>query len=340
MRRVMVTGGAGFIGSNFIRYWLQKYPEDRIVNLDSLTYAARHAYLEEFLTENNFQSRYTLDICDIANRGMVEHSFATHRPDLIIHFAAESHVCNSIKGPEVFFKTNVMGTFNLLEEARKYWGTTQNRFHHVSTDEVFGELRREDPAFDEKTNLAPRSPYAASKAASDLMCQSYAETYGMNITISNCSNNYGPNQHFEKLIPKAISKMILGEPVTVYGTGEQRRDWLHVLDHCYAIDTIIHRSPKNNRYCVGAETELSNLQVIQVVKRCLERLKNAPVEISIQHTNDRPTDDRRYAINNSKILSLGWSPVVPFEIGLQSTVSWYSDILSKKAAESAQGNQG
>lgn len=328
MRRILVTGGSGFIGSNFILYWQQRYPQDILINLDALTYAAKPEFLEKNLKN---PANYIFQQADITRRSEVEDAIFNHRPDMIVHFAAESHVCNSIKGPEQFFKTNVMGTFNLLEEARRYWGTAKNRFHLISTDEVFGELRSEDPPFDEKSPYAPRSPYAASKAGADFIARSYIETYGMNITISNCSNNYGPNQHEEKLIPKTINSILNSEPVRVYGSGTQVRDWIHVLDHCSAIETILFNSPAGNQYCIGGETELTNLKIIERIRTACEHLLQKPMPINLEYVNERPTDDRRYAINNSRIRSLGWSPQVQLDKGLIDTVHWC--MMEKKSAD-------
>lgn len=339
MRTVLITGGAGFIGSNFIAHWLGRYKDDKIVNLDAMTYAARHAYVEKYVRDRECKDRYQLELCDIGHRYAVEQCIRHHKPDLIVHFAAESHVCRSIQGPEPFFHTNVLGTFNLIEEARRYWGNAENRFHHVSTDEVFGELKNDDPPFCEMNPLVPRSPYATSKAASDMIVNCYRDTYGMNVTISNCSNNYGPNQHLEKLIPRTIERIFSGGDVTVYGSGQQRRDWLHVYDHCSAIDTIIHRGQRGARYCVGGENELTNLEVIRKVAAALEVVTGQKREIKYSFTNDRPTDDRRYAIDTTRIRSLDWKPMIDFSWGLTDTCSWYLDILRERAAERA-GDSG
>jgi dTDP-glucose 4,6-dehydratase len=327
MRKVIITGGSGFIGSNLMRYWLNKY-DDLIMNVDAMTYAARVDHVREYLAEHPEKvKRSFFELADIRDRKSVEHIVQSFKPDLVIHLAAESHVCRSIKGPEDFFSTNVMGTFNLMEECRKYWGDSKAvRFHHVSTDEVFGELKANDAPFDESNPLAPRSPYAASKAASDLLGICYRETYGFPMTISNCSNNFGPNQHEEKLIPKVIQSIVEGRPITLYGSGKQIRDWLYVDEHCYAIDAIIHKGVAGHRYCIGGEKEFQNIAIAMKVAQTISRVTGKPMNFDFVNTNERPTDDFRYAIDNTKITrDTGWSPTIDFDYALECTVAWYLD---------------
>lgn len=307
--KLLVTGGAGFIGSNFIRYMLGKYPEVEIVNLDLLTYAGNPENLKEF--END--PRYRFAKGDITDASLVDSFIA--ECDAIVHFAAESHVDRSILGPEAFVRTNVLGTFTLLEAARKY----NKRFHHVSTDEVFGALAPSDPAFDEATPYDPRSPYSASKAGSDFLVRAYFHTFGLPITISNCSNNYGPYHFPEKLIPLAITNLLEGKKVPVYGDGAQVRDWLYVEDHARAIDLILEKGTIGETYCVGGDGEREN---IWIVKELLKLLGQD--ESSIEYVKDRPGHDRRYAINYDKIKTeLGWEPTVTLEAGLAKTVEWF-----------------
>jgi dTDP-glucose 4,6-dehydratase len=336
MRTILVTGGAGFIGSNLIRYWLKNHPGDRIVNLDAMTYAARLDHVSEFLNDDaGRKQRYSFELCDIRNRRSVEEAIRLHRPDIVLHLAAESHVCRSIAGPEDFFTTNVMGTFNLVEELRRFWGDSQKvRFHHVSTDEVFGELQEHEPPFDEKNPIAPRSPYSCSKAASDMIVTTYRDTYNFKCTISNCSNNYGPNQHEEKLIPGTIHKLLTGQKAKLFGSGRQIRDWLHVDDHSRAIDAIVHKGSHGHRYCIGGETELRNLEVVAHLQKIIlggETIFHDHVEF----TNDRPTDDHRYAVDIGKLRQLGWSPTIPFADGLRATIDWYRAKMAGGATGSA-----
>jgi len=308
--KLLVTGGAGFIGSNFIHYWLKKYPEDELVNLDVLTYAGNLENLRE--AENNKNYKFIKgDICDknLANDLVKE-------ADIIVHFAAESHVDRSILDAENFVKTNVLGTYNLLEAAKN---NGNKRFHHISTDEVFGHLCPNDPPFNETTPYDPRSPYSASKAASDHLVRAYFNTYDLPITISNCSNNYGPYQFIEKLIPLFITNLMEGKKVPVYGDGMNVRDWLYVEDHCEAIDLIIQKGKIGETYCVGGNSEKSNMEI---TKKIIEVMGGN--EDSIEYVTDRPGHDRRYAINFSKIKNeLGWEPKVSFEEGLQKTAEWY-----------------
>lgn len=307
--KLLVTGGAGFIGSNFVQYIARTYPEYEVVTLDALTYAGNLENLKA--VEGNPRYRFVKgDITDVA---LVDELVA--ECDAVVHFAAESHVDRSIMNPGAFVETNVHGTYVLLEAARKH----NKRFHHVSTDEVFGALRKDDAPFDEATSYDPRSPYSASKAASDHLVRAYFHTYGLPVTISNCSNNYGPYHFPEKLIPLAITNLLEGKSVPVYGDGLQVRDWLYVEDHCRAIDMILHRGKLGETYCVGGNAEMEN---IVIVKKLLELLGKD--ESSIEYVEDRAGHDRRYAINFSKIKNeLGWEPTMTLEAGLTKTVEWF-----------------
>jgi len=311
--RLLVTGGAGFIGSNFIHYWLKKYPEDQIVNLDLLTYAGNVDNLNNLLNGQNY--RFVLgNICDpqIANELMKE-------SDLVVHFAAESHVDNSIKDATPFVRTNVLGTQVLLDAALKY----NIRFHHISTDEVFGSLQIGASGFNENTPYDPRSPYSASKAAADHLVRAYWHTHKLPITISNCSNNYGPRQHKEKLIPLFITNLLQNKPVPVYGAGGNIRDWLFVDDHCAAIDAIISRGKIGETYLIGGlgnkEKEITNLELTKKIISLLGK-----EESLIEYVEDRKGHDFRYAIDDRKIRTeLDWQPQVNFEEGLKRTIDWY-----------------
>ncbi len=310
--KILITGGCGFIGSNFIKYWLNKYPKDKIINLDKLTYAGNLNNLKDIENNPNYKFVHG-DICD---KELV--MGITKDIDLIVHFAAESHVDNSIEGPEEFIKTNVEGTLILLEAAVKNGGI---RFHHVSTDEVFGELPLDEPdaKFNENTPYAPRSVYSASKAASDYLVRAYYNTHKLPITISNCSNNYGPYQFPEKLIPLAITRAIMNEEIPVYGEGTQVRDWIHVEDHCRGIELCITKGKIGETYLFGGNGEKQN---IWIIKKILEYL-NKP-ESLIVHVGDRKGHDVRYAIDFSKAQKeLGYNPTKPIEEGLKDTVEWY-----------------
>lgn len=308
---VLITGGAGFIGSNFILYWLKNHPEDTIVNLDLVTYAADLANLKD-VAENPQYQFVKGDICD---RELIHDLMKD--TDIVVHFAAESHVDNSIRSSAEFIHTNVVGTQVLLDAAKKHGNV---RFHHISTDEVFGSLKPDDPKFNEHTPYDPRSPYSASKAASDHLVRAYWHTHGLPITISNCSNNYGPRQHAEKLIPLFINKLRAGEKVPVYGNGHNIRDWLYVDDHCRAIDAIIQKGTIGETYCVGGNTEKSNLEVTKLLLDLLDKNESA-----IAYVTDRQGHDFRYAIDTAKIeRELGWRPLVSFEEGIKQTVAWYT----------------
>jgi dTDP-glucose 4,6-dehydratase len=307
---LLVTGGAGFIGSNFIRYWLDAHPDDNIINFDILTYAGNL----ENLAELSYHPRYTFIYGDIRNREAVK--AAMSRCDVVVHFAAESHVDRSITGPEAFVLTNVIGTQVLLDAAREL---KIERFHHISTDEVFGALPlNSSKRFTVSTPYNPRSPYSASKAASDHLVRAYAETYNLPVTISNCSNNYGPYHYPEKFIPLAITNLLEGKKVPVYGDGLYVRDWLHAVDHARAIDLILHDGKVGETYLIGGHGEKSNKEVVELLLDAMGKS-----EKDVEHVKDRPGHDRRYAIDPESIEALGWKPSVSFEQGLQETIEWF-----------------
>jgi dTDP-glucose 4,6-dehydratase len=332
MKAILITGGAGFIGSNFIPYFIEKYPDYTIVNLDALTYAGNLKNLAE--VEGN--PRYVFVKGDICDRTLIESLFSKYNFDGVIHFAAESHVDNSISGPEAFIKTNINGTFTLLDVARKHWmnapfeikpGNEKNRFLHISTDEVYGSLGKEG-LFTESTPYAPNSPYSASKASSDMLVRSYFHTYGLNVVTTNCSNNYGPKQHNEKLIPTIIRKAINGQPIPIYGDGMNVRDWLYVLDHCKGIDMVFHSGKSGDTYNIGGRNERTNNQIVSSICDILDRsnpLKNGKsYKEQITYVKDRAGHDKRYAIDASKIeKELDWKAEENFESGIKKTVSWY-----------------
>lgn len=310
--KLLVTGGAGFIGSNFIHYILKNYPEDKIVNLDALTYAGNLENLKDVENNPNYQFVHG----DIMDSLLVEELIRD--VDVVVHFAAESHVDRSILDSDSFVRTNVNGTLNLLEIAKN---SGNKRFHHISTDEVFGSLNIGDPAFNEKTHYDPRSPYSASKASSDHLVRSYFHTHNLPITISNCSNNYGPYQFPEKLIPFFITSLMEGKKLPVYGTGENIRDWLHVKDHCCAIDKIIREGKIGDTYCIGGGAEKTNLEITHKILELMEFDEN-----NIEYVPDRKGHDKRYAVDFSKIKSeLAWEPSVSFEDGIKETVEWYKN---------------
>lgn len=317
MRKLFVTGGAGFIGVNFVKYWRKHHPEDFIVNFDALTYAG----CRDSQKELEGQDYYYFVHGNICNESLLHEIFTgvyevLPKPDLIVHFAAESHVDRSINDPYSFVKTNVLGTQALLDVALKYG---KIRFHHVSTDEVFGSLGPEDAPFTEQTPYHPRSPYSASKAASDHLVRAYHETYGLPVTISNCSNNYGPYQFPEKLIGLAITNLMQGKKIPVYGKGENIRDWLHVEDHCRAIEKILLEGKIGETYCIGGEAERTNMQVVRTILQ-----EFGMGEDMLEFVQDRAGHDFRYAMDISKIRKeLGWEPKVSFEEGLKQTIEWY-----------------
>lgn len=331
-KTILVTGGAGFIGSNFVPYFCAKYPQYNVINLDKLTYAGNLDNVKECESMPN----YTFIKEDICNADKIEEIFEKYDVRGVIHFAAESHVDNSIKGPRAFINTNLVGTFNLLEAARKHWMEAPNkykagyegcRFHHISTDEVYGTLGAEG-FFKETTPYAPNSPYSASKAGSDFLVRAYHHTFGMNVTTSNCSNNYGPKQHHEKLIPHIIEKALAEEPLPIYGKGENVRDWLYVLDHCKAIDLIYHTGKAGETYNIGGHNERNNITIVKTICALLDerrpRKNGKKYADLITFVADRAGHDFRYAIDSSKLSSeLGWKADENFDTGIVKTVDWY-----------------
>lgn len=326
---ILVTGGAGFIGSNFILDWLDQAGE-AVINLDALTYAGNPMNLASLQGD----ARHTLVEGDINDGALVARLLAEHQPRAIVHFAAESHVDRSILGPQAFLKTNVEGTFTLLEAARDYWQALDEaarqafRFIHVSTDEVYGTLQPDDEPFTEETPFAPNSPYAASKASSDHLARAWFHTYGLPVIISHCSNNYGPFQFPEKLIPLMIQRALAGEPLPVYGDGQQVRDWLFVADHCAALRCILEAGKPGETYNIGGNAEHTNLEVVHALCAILDelepRLDGASYTEQIAFVQDRLGHDRRYAINANKLAGeLGWSPRYAFNNALVETVAWY-----------------
>ena len=332
MQAILVTGGAGFIGSNLVVYLVQKYPEYHIINLDALTYAGLESNVKEILHYKN----YTFVNGNICDNNMVASLFAKYDIRHVLHLAAESHVDNSITGPAAFVETNINGTFCLLENARKHWfsspkktnlGYEASRFLHVSTDEVYGTLG-ETGLFTETTAYAPNSPYSASKASSDFLVRSYHHTYGMNTVITNCSNNYGPKQHEEKLIPTIIRKALSLQPIPIYGNGKNIRDWLFVTDHCTGIDAAFHRGVAGETYNIGGENERQNIYIANKMCSILDELRprndgKKYVDL-VAYVADRHGHDFRYAIDATKIKTeLGWQPAENFETGIHKTISWY-----------------
>jgi dTDP-glucose 4,6-dehydratase len=332
MKNILITGGAGFIGSNFIEYFMQKYSNYRIINLDLLTYAGNLDNLANVATDPN----YIFIQGDICDANLVQNIFKDYDITDVIHFAAESHVDNSIKTPDVFVKTNVNGTFTLLHSAYLSWfdapfksksGKENRIFHHISTDEVFGSLG-ESGYFTEDTPYAPNSPYSASKASSDMLVRSYHHTYGLNTFITNCSNNYGPKQHNEKLIPTIIRNALAGNPIPIYGDGKNIRDWLYVKDHCSGIDAVFHSKFYGETFNIGGNSEKTNLEVVGEICDILDRISPKADGTSyanqISFVADRAGHDRRYAIDSSKIYkALSWQPQESFESGIAKTIDWY-----------------
>jgi dTDP-glucose 4,6-dehydratase len=330
VQNVLVTGGAGFIGSNFVRYLLGVEPDIRIITLDALTYSGSLENLKE-LPHSDHHVFVKGDICD---PGLVARLLRDYEIDTIVHFAAESHVDRSILGPALFVQTNIVGTATLLEAARQYWLTDPvkakgaRRFHHISTDEVYGSLAPDEPAWTEESPYDPHSPYAASKAASDHLVRAYGHTYGLPYTLTNCTNNYGPYQFPEKLIPLVILNALEGKPLPVYGDGRQIRDWLHVEDHCEAIYLVLKRGEPGDSYNIGGGNQPSNLTIVEILCDVLDELKAdsqfKPHRQLIRFVKDRPGHDRRYALNFQKIKQdLGWQPCHTMEQGLRDTVAWY-----------------
>lgn len=336
MKNILVTGGSGFIGSNFIPYFIDTHPDTTVINLDALTYAGNPDNLRE--VEGN--SRYIFVKGDICDRALVDSLFEKYRFSGVVHFAAESHVDNSISGPEAFIRTNIFGTFTLIDVARRHWmtapfevkkGSEANRFLHVSTDEVYGSLG-DTGLFTESTAYAPNSPYSASKASSDLLVRSYHHTYGLNVVTTNCSNNYGPKQHKEKLIPTIIRKALAGQPIPIYGDGKNVRDWLYVLDHAKGIDLAFTNGRSGETYNIGGRNERTNNQIVDTICGLLDAEKPrraGSYKDLITFVKDRAGHDKRYAIDASKIEhELKWRAVENFESGIKLTVRWYLDNMS------------
>ncbi len=332
LKAILVTGGAGFIGSNFVPYFAEKYPEYHVINLDKLTYAGNLDNVKE--CEN--MPNYTFVQGDICDRALIEKLFKEYDIRGVIHFAAESHVDNSVKNPMAFIQTNIEGTFTLVDVAYHHWmdapnkvkaGYEECRFHHISTDEVYGALGAEG-YFTETTPYAPNSPYSASKASSDFIIRAYRHTFGMNVTTSNCSNNYGPKQHHEKLIPHIIEKALALQPLPIYGKGENVRDWLYVLDHCKAIDLIFHKGKAGETYNIGGHNERNNITIVKTICAILDnerpRADGKKYADLITFVADRAGHDFRYAIDANKLeTELGWKADETFDTGIVKTVEWY-----------------
>jgi dTDP-glucose 4,6-dehydratase len=341
MARLLVTGGAGFIGANFVHYWLSRHPGETVVVLDALTYAGNLANLESV----SGRAEYRFVHGNICDTDLVERLLRTDQLETIVHFAAESHVDRSIEGPDAFVETNIVGTHSMLKAARRVWledkAVPQHRFHHVSTDEVFGSLGPEDPAFTETTAYAPNSPYSASKAASDHLVRAYHHTYGLRTTISNCSNNYGPYQFAEKLIPVMISKILTGQKLPIYGEGRNRRDWLHVEDHCRGIELVLAAGRPGEVYNIGGRSECENNELVRMLCGAVDEwfrtrpdycrrhpeappARGARSEELIGYVKDRPGHDRRYAIDCTRLeRECSFRPQIPLAEGLHATVGWY-----------------
>ena len=331
LSHILVTGGAGFIGANFVLAWLGDKSADGVINVDKLTYAGNRKTLASVEDD----PRHVFSQTDICDRDALDELFTTYKPRAVVHFAAESHVDRSIHGPGEFIQTNIVGTFTLLEAARAYWGSLEGqaksdfRFLHVSTDEVFGSLSETDPQFSETTPYAPNSPYSASKAASDHLVRAYHHTYGLPVLTTNCSNNYGPYHFPEKLIPLVIANALAGKPLPIYGDGQNVRDWLYVRDHCSAIREVLARGRLGETYNVGGWNEKTNLDVVHTLCDLLDELSpkaTGSYRDQITFVKDRPGHDRRYAIDARKLeRELGWKPAETFESGLRKTVQWYLD---------------
>ncbi|MFC6634832.1 dTDP-glucose 4,6-dehydratase [Microbulbifer taiwanensis] len=342
MSNLLVTGGAGFIGANFVHYWMKTYPQDKVVVLDALTYAGNKANLDPVAENQNFYFCHG-NICDTT---LVETLLKEHRIDTLVHFAAESHVDRSITGPDTFIETNIIGTHSLLKAAKKIWldeglNKENHRFHHVSTDEVYGTLGPKDPAFSETTPYAPNSPYSASKAASDHLVRAYHHTYGLKVTTSNCSNNYGPYHFPEKLIPLVITNILQDKPLPIYGDGQQIRDWLYVEDHARGIDLVIKKGRLGECYNIGGINEWANIDIVQLVCQLMNKIFNEDADLKLRYpaavnvingeaekliafVKDRAGHDRRYAIDPSKSRSeLNYVPNESFHTGIRKTIDWY-----------------
>ncbi|MFK8077507.1 MAG: dTDP-glucose 4,6-dehydratase [Granulosicoccus sp.] len=340
---MLVTGAAGFIGANFVRYWLDTYPDDFIVVVDAMTYAGNRANLEGILSD-----RCSLVECDINETETMKQLLREHKLTTVVHFAAESHVDRSIEGPDAFIEANILGTHSLLKAARAVWQTEglapdEHRFHHVSTDEVYGTLSMEDPAFTETTAYAPNSPYSASKAASDFLVRSYHHTYGLNVTTSNCSNNYGPYHFPEKLIPLIIINLLHGKALPIYGDGKNIRDWLYVEDHARGIEKVLNKGQIGETYNIGGVNEWTNIDIVNLICKLMDNrfADNANLQSAypdcpaskqqhcdslITYVTDRAGHDFRYAIDTKRIRDeLGYEPAVSFEVGIEKTLDWYLD---------------
>ncbi|MDC0415211.1 dTDP-glucose 4,6-dehydratase [Gammaproteobacteria bacterium] len=331
---ILITGSAGFIGANFLEYFLSKYPNYNLTNLDLCTYAADKTFINDI--QHKRLDNFSFIEGDIRDRQLIESIFSKNNIQSVIHFAAESHVDNSIKEPQNFLETNVNGTFTLIDVAKNYWMEKpfmvkkeflQSRFIHISTDEVYGSLEIDSTEqFTESSNYAPSSPYSASKASSDMLVNAYNKTFGMRTVITNCSNNYGPRQHDEKLIPTIVRSALNEGIIPIYGNGKQVRDWLYVLDHCMAIDTVFHKGKIGNTYNIGGNTEKNNLEIASMICEILDEKcpKDKSYKDQITHVEDRPGHDLRYAIDASKIKNqLQFEPSVPFSEGIKKTIDWY-----------------
>lgn len=332
-KNILVTGGAGFIGSHYVRYMLKAYPQIKIVNLDLLTYAGNLNNLKDLPNAN----QHIFVEGSINNRQLLDGLLSQHQIDTIVHFAAESHVDRSITGPIAFIETNIVGTFHLLEAAKEFWKNqfqldpAKCRFHHISTDEVYGTLNDSDEAFTEQTPYSPNSPYSASKASSDHLVNAYFETYHLPITLTNCSNNYGSYQHPEKFIPTVIRSCVENKKIPVYGNGKNKRDWLYVEDHCIGIDSVIRNGKLGQKYNIGGLSEVENIEIARKICAIMDELapKSQPHHELIDFVTDRPGHDWRYAINIQKISKeLGWMPATNLETGLKNTVQWYVNEFS------------
>ncbi|PCI59647.1 MAG: dTDP-glucose 4,6-dehydratase [Gammaproteobacteria bacterium] len=346
MKNILVTGGAGFIGANFVHYWMEHYPNDKVVVLDALTYAGNIANLDSVKDKDNF----TFSHGDIGDQALVESLLNDHNIDTLVHFAAESHVDRSITGPDAFIETNIIGTYSLLKAAKKIWidnpkrtgeEVKNHRFHHVSTDEVYGTLSATDPAFTENTAYAPNSPYSASKAASDHLVRAYHHTYGLQVTTSNCSNNYGPYHFPEKLIPLVITNILHDKALPIYGDGQQIRDWLYVEDHAYGIDLVLNKGRVGENYNIGGNNEWANIDIVKAISLLVEKEFQKDLSLArrfpkalnaiaqttkslITYVQDRPGHDRRYAIDATKTKNeLGYFPKESFQTGIAKSVQWY-----------------
>ncbi len=317
-KKILITGESGFIGSHLTILFTNKYPNHEIHGLDNLTYASNRDYTKHLAKKRNYQF-HKIDIC---NRQEIINLFEKHKFTDVIHLAAESHVDNSIENPLLFIQTNIVGTLNLLDAFRQY---SSGRFHHISTDEVYGDLDIGDPLFDENSPYNPSSPYSASKASSDHLVRAYHRTYNVDVVITNCSNNYGPHQHIEKFIPTIINSIVKNQKIPIYGSGENIRDWLYVEDHTNALDYVFHKGKNGETYNIGSNNEISNINLVHLIcDMCLEKkIHNNPIDL-ISFVSDRLGHDKRYAINSNKLQNtLNWKPLFDFQDGLSATIDWY-----------------